>query len=131
MGDHHRRLEPDNPRYLISEEDWRAQIETALNDGSSRFLVAMQGGVLCGFVRLTMVDKPWGSSCEMDTLVVTGSKRSGGIGALLTGAAEREARSLGARAMRANVLSTNVSGRMFYEASGYTEIAVRLGKSLE
>lgn len=131
LGDHHRRLEPDNPRYLIPEEDWRAQIETALKDGSSRFLVAVQGGVLCGFVRLTMVNKPWGLSCEMDTLVVTGSKRSGGIGALLTEAAEREARSLGGRAMRANVLSTNVSGRKFYEASGYTEIAVRLGKSLE
>lgn len=131
LGEHHRNLEPDNPRYLIAEQDWRTQIETALEDGISRFLVATRGEELYGFVRLTMVTKPWGLSCEMDTLVVTGSKRNGGIGALLAEAAEREARSLGARAMRANVLSSNERGRSFYEASGYSEIAVRFGKSLD
>lgn len=131
LGDHHRKLEPENPRYLIAEQGWRTQIEAALEDGSSLFLVATQGEDLHGFVRLTMANKPWGLSCEMDTLVVTGSKRNGGIGALLAEAAEREARSLGARAMRANVLSTNVRGREFYQACGYSEIAVRFGKPLE
>lgn len=131
LGEHHHRLEPDNPRYLIPEQDWRTQIEAALEDGSTRFLVATGAEELYGFVRLTMVSKPWGLSCEMDTLVVAGSKRNGGIGGLLAEAAEREARSLGARAMRANVLSTNVRGREFYEANGYSEIAVRLGKSLD
>lgn len=131
LGEHHSELEPDNPRYLITEHDWRSQIEAALEDGSSLFLVATRGEDVLGFVRLTMVNKPWGLSCEMDTLVVAGSKRSVGIGALLAEAAEGEARSLGARAMRANVLSTNVRGRDFYDARGYSEIAVRLGKSLD
>lgn len=131
LAEHHHRLDPENPRYLITEEEWRTQIETALEDGGTRFLVASEADELYGFVRLTIVNKPWGLSCEMDTLVVTGSKRNVGIGRLLAEAAEREAGSLGARAMRANVVSTNVRGREFYGASGYTEIAVRYGKALE
>lgn len=130
LGEHHRRLEPENPRYRIAEQDWRTQIEAALEDGSSLFLIATRGEDVHGFVRLTMVNKPWGLSCEMDTLVVKESKRNAGIGALLVEAAEREARSLGARAMRANVLSNNLRGRAFYNATGYAEIAVRFGKSL-
>lgn len=131
LGDHHRRLEPENPRYLISQDDWRAQIEAALDAGQSRFFVAAQGDVALGFVRITTVQKPWGLSCEMDTLAVAGDARGQGIGALLVDAVEQEARSLGARAMRANVLSSNVGGRKFYEMNGYSEIAVRFGKSLD
>jgi ribosomal protein S18 acetylase RimI-like enzyme len=130
LGEHHRELEPENPRYLIPEEDWRAQIEAALTEGRSRFFVATLNGKVCGFVRVTMVEKPWGSSCEMDTLVVADRARGHGIGSLLVDAAEQEARSVGARAMRANVLVSNLRGREFYETSGYAEIAVRFGKPL-
>lgn len=130
LGEHHRALEPENARYLIPEEDWRVLIEAALNEGRSRFLVATLNNKVCGFVRITMMEKPWGPSCEMDTLVVAGGARGHGIGALLLDAAEQEARSLGARAMRANVLSSNAPGREFYEGNGYSEIAVRFGKPL-
>ena len=131
LGEHHRELEPENPRYLIPEENWRERITAALNEGRSRFLVATLNKKVRGFVRITIVEKPWGASCEMDTLVVAGVARGDGIGALLVEAAEAEARLLGARAMRANVLLSNLRAREFYEASGYSEIAVRLGKSLE
>lgn len=131
LGKHHHKLEPENPRYLIPEDDWRDQIQSAMSEGKSLFLVATQDDELCGFVRISMVKKPWGLSCEMDTLVVAESHRGNGIGALLVEAAEREARSLGARAMRTNVLFSNPHGQKFYKASGYSEIAVRFGKSLE
>ncbi len=130
LGEHHRVLEPENPRYLISPEDWRAQIQAAFDEGRSRFFVATMSDEVCGFVRITLVEKPWGSSCEMDTLVVRERARGHGIGGLLLEAAEQEARSLGARAMRANVLVSNTPGRQFYEASSYSEIAVRVGKPL-
>lgn len=131
LSKHHRQLEPDNLRYLIPDEDWRAQIMAALNDDSSRFLVAKKDNKVCGFVRITMVQKPWGTSCEMDTLVVAKPVRDRGIGALLVTAAEQEARSLGARAMRANVLASNLRGQEFYRACHYSEIAIRFGKPLE
>lgn len=131
LGDHHRTLQPENPRYLISQVDWRTQIEAALDAGPSRFFVATLGDDVVGFVRITTVQKPWGLSCEMDTLVVAGDARGQGIGAMLVDTVEQEARSLGARAMRANVLSSNAGGREFYETNGYSEIAVRLGKQLD
>lgn len=130
LGEHHRALEPENPRYLIPEQDWRAQLEAALNHGPSRFFVATLNNTVCGFVRITIVEKPWGSSCEMDTLVVAETARGHGIGALLVDAAEQEARSLGAQAMRANVLVSNLPGREFYRTTGFAEIAVRFGKPL-
>ncbi|HVM35479.1 MAG TPA: GNAT family N-acetyltransferase [Actinomycetota bacterium] len=131
LGRHHHTLDVENPRYLIAEKDWRAQIEASLRDRSSQFLVAKFKDEVCGFVRVTMVEKPWGWSCEMDALVVAEPVRDRGIGALLVEAAERIARSMGARAMRANVLLSNLRGREFYSTSGYAEIAVRFGKSLE
>lgn len=130
LGEHHRALEPENPRYLIPEQVWRTELETAFNEGRSRFLVGILNGNVCGFVRITMVQKPWGPSCEMDTLVVAARVRGQGVGTLLVQAAEQEARSLAARAMRANVLSSNLDGRQFYETNGYSEIAVRFGKPL-
>ena len=130
LGEHHRALEPDNPRYLISEEHWRAQIQAAFDEERSHFFVATLADKVCGFVRFSLVEKPWGLSCEMDTLVVRDQARGHGIGKLLVEAAEREGRSLGARAMRANVLVSNSSGRDFYKTTGYSEIAVRVGKPL-
>lgn len=131
LGRHHRQLGPDNPRYQISQEDWTQQIQSALDNGSSRFLVATQRGLVCGFVRLTMVDKPWGVSCEMDTIVVEEGLRGQGVGQRLVEAAEQTARAAGARAIRANVLSRNSAGGDFYRDNGYSDIAVRFGKSLE
>lgn len=130
LAAHHARLEPDNPRYQIDEKEWRALIERDLRTDKCLFLIAETDRKPCGFVKLVIVEKPWGRACEMDTFVVSARARGRGIGALLVEAAEEEGRSLGARAMRANVLSSNLGGRRFYETNGYSEIAVRFAKPL-
>lgn len=127
---HHRRLEPDNPRYLVADDEWRSLIERDLNDSGSRLFVAVADGAPRGFVKLSFVEKPWGMSCEMDTLVVDEGWRSRGIGERLVEAAERLAREAGAKGMRANVLLRNDGGRSFYGRMGYEEISVRYGKNL-
>lgn len=127
---HHAQLEPDNPRYQLDENEWLALIERDLRADNCLFLIAEADGKPCGFVKLVFVEKPWGRACEMDTLAVAAQVRGRGIGGLLVDAAEEQARSLGARAMRANVLVSNLHGREFYEKSGYSEIAVRFGKPL-
>lgn len=127
---HHAQLEPDNPRYQIDEKEWLALIQRDLRADRCLFLIAEADRKPCGFVKLEIVEKPWGRACEMDTLVVAAQARGQGIGALLVDAAEEQARSLGALAMRANVLVSNLRGREFYESSGYAEIAVRFGKPL-
>jgi ribosomal protein S18 acetylase RimI-like enzyme len=131
LGEHHRELEPENPRYKIGEEQWTFLLDKAFENASSKFLVAVRGEQVCGFVRLSMVDKPWGLGCEMETLVVDRNLRSTGIGKQLLERAEAVARQAGARAIRANVLSRSTKGRRFYRENGYSEIAVRFGKPLE
>jgi len=69
-------------------------------------------------------------SCEMDTLAVSESQRSSGLGSTLVEAAEDLAREVGARGIRANVLVANGRGRAFYERLGYEAMAVRYAKSL-
>lgn len=131
LGKHHRQMEPDNPRYQIDQAQWTSLIHTAFEGATSTFLVAVIDDEICGFVRFSMVDKPWGVACEMDTLVVASKARGKGVGRELVEHAEAIARDAGARAIRANVLSKSTRGRKFYVENGYSEIAVRLGKSLE
>lgn len=131
LGEHHREMEPENLRYQVDEEHWASLLKKAFESASSRFLVAVRGDQVCGFVRLSMVDKPWGLGCEMDTLVVDRNSRSTGIGKQLVERAEALARQAGARAIRANVLSRSTKGQQFYRENGYSEIAVRFGKPLE
>lgn len=130
LRDHHRLLEPDNPRYAVESEEWQRVLIDSLQRDDRRILVATLDGSVCGFVQVSFVSKPWGTSCEMDTLVVSEPRRGSGIGAILVEAAERLARAVGAKGIRANVLVTNGRGRTFYESAGYDAIAVRYGKSL-
>lgn len=131
LGEHHREMEPDNPRYQIDRPQWESLIHTAFKSGTSTFLVAVSDAEICGFVRFSMVDKPWGVGCEMDTLVVAPKVRGKGVGRELVEHAEAAARDAGARAIRANVLSKSTRGKQFYVENGYSEIAVRFGKPLE
>lgn len=131
LGKHHRQMEPGNPRYQIDRAQWASLIHTAFKRAASTFLVAVSDDDICGFVRFSMVDKPWGVGCEMDTLVVAPKVRGKGVGRELVEHAEAVARDAGARAIRANVLSKSTRGRKFYVENGYSEIAVRFGKSLE
>lgn len=130
LRDHHRSLEPSNPRYLVGEAEWERLLRDALEHPDKRILVAEEGEIICGFVQLSFVDKPWGKGCEMDTLVVDESQRGKRIGRELVAAAERYAKDAGAQGIRANVVASNQQGRSFYEREGYELIAVRYGKNL-
>lgn len=130
LREHHRRLEPHNPRYLVEDDEWRSLIERDLEDPRSRFLIAIADGTARGFVKLSFVEKPWGTSCEMDTLVVDDEWRIRGIGKRLVEATELLARDAGAKGIRANVLTRNDGGRSFYKRLGYEQISVRYGKTL-
>lgn len=130
LRDHHRFLEPENPRYAVEREEWQRLLRESLQRDDRRFLVATLGGSVCGFIQLSFVSKPWGMSCEMGTLAVSESQRSSGLGSTLVEAAEDLAREVGARGIRANVLVANGRGRAFYERLGYEAMAVRYAKSL-
>lgn len=131
LAEHHRELEPDNPRYQIEQGRWASLITQAFERRSSAFLVAVADDSVCGFVRFSLLDKPWGVGCEMETLIVARNARSQGVGRKLVEHAEAAARGAGARAIRANVLSKSTRGQQFYIENGYSEIAVRFGKPLE
>lgn len=130
LRDHHRLLERENPRYAVDPAEWRRLLMDSLQHDDRRILVATLDGSVCGFVQVSFVSKPWGASCEIDTLVVSESRRGSGIGSMLVEAAERLARQVGAQGIRANVLVANEPGRTFYENAGYEAIAMRYGKSL-
>lgn len=130
LRDHHRSLEPSNPRYLVGEAEWAGVLRNALEHPETLILLAEDGERLMGFVQLSFVEKPWGKGCEMDTLVVDESQRGRRIGSQLVAAAERHAKDTGAKGIRANVVASNEQGRRFYEREGYELFAVRYGKSL-
>ena len=130
LRDHHRPLQPTNPRYHVSREAWEQTARAALTDERTTVLVAEDEGRVVGFVKLSFVGMVWGTSCEVTTLVVEEAARGRGHGTALMRAAERHARATGARAMRVNVLENNRDGRTFYERLGYATTAVRYGKNL-
>ncbi len=130
LRDHHRSLEPSNPRYLVGKAEWERVLRDALEQPDKCILAAQLEGRIGGFAQLSFVEKPWGKGCEMDTLVVDESERGNGIGSDLVAAAERYAKDAGAKGIRANVVAANKQGWSFYEREGYELFAVRYGKSL-
>lgn len=128
LEDHHRVLQPSNARYNLGRERWDDLVAQFLADPSVEVLVAAASEGLVGFLKLLLVEKPWGLSCEIDTMVVSSSHRGRGIGRRLMGAAETYARAHEAKAMRVTVLIENRDGRRFYEREGYGPIAVRYGR---
>jgi ribosomal protein S18 acetylase RimI-like enzyme len=130
LREHHRNLEPDAPRYQVEADEWRRLLAVTLERDTEAILVAVVDDSILGFVKLVFAPKPWGTSCEMDTLVVDEPHRSSGVGETLVLAAEAMAKERGAGGMRANVLATNDRGRGFYERAGYRLIAVRYSKDI-
>ena len=125
---HHVKLQPQNPRYHVDKRRWREVAAEGLEEGRSHAFVAEVGGAVVGFVKLAFADKPWGLSCEIDTLVVTRKWRGKGIGQALMEKAEAIGADHGARGYRVDVLADNYDGREFYERAGYEIFAVRYGK---
>ncbi|MQA98677.1 MAG: GNAT family N-acetyltransferase [Actinobacteria bacterium] len=128
LGRHHREIQPDNPRYRVTEAEWETLLQRDLDSDTTRIHIAEWDGDIVGFVRLSFVEKPWGTSCEVDTLIVDETRRRYGIGRQLMSAAEHAAREHGAAAIRLNILAGNDLARAFYEGLGYEILAWRYGK---
>lgn len=131
LRDHHRSLQPANPRYSVPRAGWERTIDRAMLNDEARVIVAEEDGVIAGFMKLAFVEKPWGKSCEVETLVIDDPRRSLGIGRRLMDEAERIARDSGAAGVRVDVLFENERAREFYERLGYTRTSIRLGKAIE
>lgn len=128
LEEHHRALQPSNPRYSLGRKRWRELVAKLLRDASGSLLVAIERETPVGFARLALAEKPWGLSCEVETMVVAPGHRGRGIGSRLLEATEEYALSHHAKAMRVTVLIENDDGRRFYEREGYSPIAIRYGK---
>ena len=127
---HHVRLQPGNPRYHVGGTKWTEVARAAIEDPKADVFVVEDGGTTIAMMKLAYVDKPWGVSCEVDTMIVDSRHRNHGIGAIMLEAAEQRAKQRGASGMRVDVLLENYGGRHFYERSGYEAIAVRYGKRI-
>ena len=130
LARHHGRIQPDNPRYEVPSTRWRELAEKALEDEDEEVLVARSGDEVMGFVRFLYREKPWGISCEIETLVVDEDWRGAGVGTRLLEATEEAAVVKGARGIRADILVGNDEGAAFWEARGYKNFALRFGKGL-
>jgi GNAT superfamily N-acetyltransferase len=128
LKEHHSQLRPDIPRYQVPDGQWMRVAERALRDPDFSTFVAMVGGRVVGFTKLAFVEKPWGLSCEVDTMVVDEAHRSKGVGAQMLRAAEHEAHRRGAKGIRVDVLIENYDGREFYQRAGFEPFSVRYGK---
>jgi GNAT superfamily N-acetyltransferase len=128
LKDHHRELQPTNPRYDVETDLWGEIAQTALQDPELHVFVAEIDGLVVGFMKIHFEVKPWGLSCELDTMVVDEQRRGRGVGKRLLEELEDFARNNGAAGIRVDVLIPNYEGREFYERGGYEAFAVRYGK---
>lgn len=131
LRDHHAVLQPGNPRYLVPRPGWERTIDRAMASSTARVVVAEVAATIVGFMRLDFVEKPWGLSCEVQTLVIDDASRDQGVGHELMAEAERIAHEEAAAGMRVDVLFENDRAREFYERLGYTRSSIRLGKPVE
>ena len=130
LARHHGRIQPNNPRYGVPSTRWRELAERALEDPDEVVLVARSDDEVVGFVRFLYREKPWGISCEIETLVVDEDWRGAGIGTRLLEATEVAAVAKGVRGIRADILVGNDEGAAFWQARGYKNFALRFGKAL-
>lgn len=130
LARHHGEIQPDSPRYGVPTARWREIVEMALRDPGEHVLVARSDVEVVGFVRFHYEEKPWGTSCEVETLVVDEDWRGRGAGSRLLEATEEAAAANGARGIRADILVGNDDGAAFWQARGYKGFALRFGKPL-
>jgi GNAT superfamily N-acetyltransferase len=93
---HHQAINPANPRYGLDQEACENLTRADLVDPAVRIIVAVIEDEVRGFTKLIVEDKPWGLSCEVETLIVDEELRGRGIGTLLMEAAEKTAAAAGA-----------------------------------
>ena len=131
LKEHHARLQPGNIRYQVEDARWWETARRSLLDDAAACYVAETERETVAFMKLRFLQKVWGTSCEVETLVVEEALRARGVGARLLAAAEEEATRRAAVAMRVDVLTKNEGGLAFYAREGYEAFALRLGKSLK
>jgi ribosomal protein S18 acetylase RimI-like enzyme len=125
---HHARLQPGSPRYQVADRRWAELAEKALEDSSLDLYVVENAAHVVAFMKLAYKEKPWGTSCEIETMIVESRHRNRRVGTLLLEQAERRAQEVGAGGLRVDVLLENYDGRRFYERAGYEAFSVRYGK---
>ena len=125
---HHQALSPDNPRYRVPDLAWREWARERLAAEWAAAFLSFDRGRAVGLVILALQPHPWGTSCEIETLVVAPWARRSGHGSRLMDAAEDFAIQAGAQGVRLNVLENNAAGRRFYEERGYALMAMRYGR---
>jgi ribosomal protein S18 acetylase RimI-like enzyme len=130
LSEHHRALAPEAPRYQVDPTGWKDYASKMFDDPRSFLFVAIEDGRVIGFVGTGLVDKPWGTSYEIKTMIVEEDERGRGVGTALLRHVEDHAVEVGGDALRVDVLLQNAEGRRFYEKAGYEASSVRHGKPL-
>jgi ribosomal protein S18 acetylase RimI-like enzyme len=131
LRDHHAKIQPQNPRYLVPDAAWNEIVGKAIaSEDVVMKLAVTSGGEIAGLVKLSIAEKPWGLSCEVDSLIVAEARRGEKIGTLLMEAAAEVGRSRGAKGIRAQVLIGNDDAFRFYEKIGFAPNSIRYGKAL-
>ena len=121
---------PTAQRYRVPDEEWADVARRALSDPSHYVDLATIDGRTVGFVHYYFGTKPWGTSLEIETLVVDEAHREREIGARLMEHAENAGRAEGAKGVRVHVFYVNERGKKFYEDLGYGPTSIRYGKTL-
>lgn len=130
LGRHHRRIQPENPRYQVPDSTWGDVLTQDLQSGGKRIFVADFNGQLVGFVKLSFVEKATGLTCDVNTLIVDDTSRRQGIGRHLMAVAEHAAREHGATTIRLFIAAGNNDAQSFYEQQGYELLSHRYSKTL-
>lgn len=118
--------------YPTTPEQMAARLERVLPDPDYRTLVAEVGGELVGMVGVFL---GWAYSYDpayarVLALVVDPSRRGGGVGAALMGAAEAWARESGAGSVHLTTAAHREGAHRFYERLGYEGTGLRYRKAL-
>jgi ribosomal protein S18 acetylase RimI-like enzyme len=128
LSDHQRAMAPGHPRYLVEDSGWEDYARKRFDDPRSYLFVAVEDGEVVGFAGTALADKPWGTSYEIQTMVVQEGHRGQGIGTALLEHAEAHAAEVAADGLRVDVLVHNEAARRFYERAGYSPTSVRHSK---
>ncbi|SNR47338.1 GNAT family N-acetyltransferase [Halorubrum vacuolatum] len=107
-------------------ERWygRADLEEAIDDPATRFIVAIDGGAVVAFAESYVVDRRERVG-EIDWIHVDPEERGRGIGSELLDRIERELRDADVDAIEGRVLAENEAGAAFYEQKGYEHTGIQ------
>ena len=106
--------------YEASGGETRARIAALQADAEQRVFVAEADGAVVGWCHVTVVASVVHDVfAEIRGLVVTESRRGGGVGRMLVAEAERWAVSRGVHDVRVRSNVVREGARQFYEALGY------------